>query len=223
MNKNQEMTSKDRESFIEANFMDKKGRDGSLRNPFTCYINIGSPGPNLPLLTASFLEQLQQNRDYAFIWASRWDKSIVSVAPKFESGCVFLSDGDVLAKNFLIVSTTKLIDQATLLSQMPPAGEYTIGINDQPTTIDAFLISYFHMLNELIWDLTVKKSDNQKLTVASYSDAIDYVTRVGFSIMLMPEAEIIATKNNTDVSVRIYGSQVNPYVPKILGLVKKNK
>ncbi|MFC1649501.1 hypothetical protein ACFL2C_02170 [Patescibacteria group bacterium] len=47
-------TNQNRETFIAENIAEKKGRLSS-HNPFTCFVNIDSPEPDLGFLTASVL------------------------------------------------------------------------------------------------------------------------------------------------------------------------
>lgn len=213
-------TSNDRDAFIKAMYAEKKGRDISSKSIFTCYINIDTPTPNLPRLTASMLEELSKNRYEAFAWALRWDKSIISIAPDNKLGCVFLRDDDLKGKVFVPVSTTRIMDTSPLVKMMPEGNLGMICINNQPTTVDAFLIVYFHMVNELIWDNAIAFQGGGRLEVNSYAKSINEVIEKGFSIQLVSEEDLIQTKRkNTKASIRIYGSNSNLYVPQIMGAV----
>lgn len=211
-----------KEAFIEAVYAEKKGRDTYSPGIFTCYINIDCPLPRLPSLTALMLEELSNNNFEACEWASKWDKSIISIAPDNKSGCVFLRDDDPKGKIFVPVLTTKTLDVSPLLESMPEGELAFIGINNQPMTIDAFLITYFHMVNELIWDTAIKQQGGRKVEVRNYIRALEEVMEKGFSVGLISEEEIIRIKTQKpNTSVRIYGSKVNPYVPQIMGAIIK--
>ncbi len=213
----------EREAFIKAAYAEKKGRDTDSQSIFTCYVNIDCPTPNLPVLTASMLDELSKNHFEAYSWASKWDKSIISIAPDSKLGCIFLRDDDSKGKIFVPVSTTKIVDTVEMLKTMPEGELAFIGINDQPTTIDAFLISYFHMVNELIWDIALKQQGSGKIEIRSYIKALEEVMARGFSIGSISEEEIVkAKKQKPDTSTRIYGSKVNPYVPQIMGVIIKS-
>lgn len=210
-----------RETFIRSAYAEKKGRDVLSENPYTCYIKINSPKPNLPCLTSELLDELDSNRYQAFTWALMWDKSIVSIAPNGQIGCELLLGDDPKGKNYLPVATTKPIDSSVLLQDMPEGELGVIAINDAPMTIDAFLIVYFHMVNELVWDLA--RSENEKPNLTHYSTALDAVLTRGFSVTTITEQEIMRAKAlNPDTSVRIYGSKVNGSVPQIMGAILKS-
>lgn len=211
----------DREAFIKSVYAEKKGREVNGKNPFTCYVAINSPKPSLPLLTASLLEELAAHPYEAYYWTLRWDKSVISVSPGSIQGCMLLHEDDPRAKAYVPVSTTKPINSTQLIQDMPPGNLGIICINDQPMTVDSFLITYFHMVNELAWDIARLNQDG-KVDIKSYTSAVDAITSEGFSIQLMPEEEIILKKlNDPTTSVRIYGSKVNPFVPEIMGAIMK--
>ncbi|OGM56423.1 hypothetical protein A3F62_01890 [Candidatus Woesebacteria bacterium RIFCSPHIGHO2_12_FULL_44_11] len=210
----------EREAFIKAAYAEKKGRDIFSQNHYTCYVNINLPVPNLPFLTASLFDELAANSAAACTWTRRWDKSIISIAPNNEPGCVFLPDHDPICKSFVPVQTTRPIDTAGILKEMPEGELAFIGINDQPMTTDAFLIVYFHMINELIWILALEEQADDKVGVESYTKALEKVMEKGFAVGLLSEQEIIrAKKQNPNMSVRIYGSNINKFVPQIMGAV----
>lgn len=208
------------EAFIQAMYAEKKGRDVHAANPFTCYINTPAPQPDLPLLTASFLEVLSSAGRDAYYWGLTWDKSIITVSPGFKSGCVFLPTGDQRGKAYAPVSTTKPIDTAAAVAAMPAGDLGTVCINQEAQTTDAFLIVYFHMASELIWDLGLKNSLDDKPTPPAYIAALDEVLARGFNLGLLTSAEIIQAKSQKpDTSVRVYGSRVNRFVPQIMGAI----
>ncbi len=219
MERKDEINNSDKEVFVKSVYADKKGRDVVSPNPFTMYINIGSSYPDLPFLTASLLQELAKNPNDSKIWASRWDKSIISVAANSASYCDFLPNYDSRGKSYVPIKTTGLIDSSVLLSTMPKSDGPFIGINDVQTTTDAFLISYFHMVNELLWDKAIEMG-NGSVDAESYSASLKEVMAEGFSVGLLSEDEMIkAKKLNPGTSMRIYGSKVNPFVPEIMGVI----
>lgn len=227
MSKHMEILSKipslgSREAFIKAVYADTKGREVDSPNSFTCYVAIDSPTPNLGILTASMLDVIYGNIQNAYVWAAGWDKSIISIAPNNQLACVLLSDDDPAAKNFAPVSTTKTVDKFGLIKNLPDGDLAVIKINDKPMTIDAFLIVYFHMVNELIWSLTRVFQSLGQIQTKGYSAAVNQVMDRGYGVILACEEEIIQEKiQNSNISMRIYGSKVNPYVPQIMGTVNK--
>lgn len=210
----------EKELVIRESFADKKGRSDSSVSPYTCYIKINSPEPDMQSLTASLLESLMEDTSNAYIWAMNWDKSIISVSSGSSSFCSLIPTGDQRGKNFVPVSTTRPIDANRLLNGFPEGKLGLLAINSQSQTTDAFLISYFHMVNELIWDIALSKSVSGKPTRVCYEQALELVADQGFMVCVMPEEEIILRKQrNPTTSLRIYGSQVNRFVPQILGAV----
>lgn len=208
-----------REVFIKFAYADKKGRDIASPNPFTMYINIGSSYPDLPFLTASLLQELAKNPDDSKTWASRWDKSIIAVAANSTNYCDFLPNYDSKGKSYIPVKTKGIIDSSVLLSTMPKSNGPFIGINNMQTTTDGFLISYFHMVNELLWDKAIEKG-NGSVDTESYLASLNEVMVEGFSVGLLSEDEMIKAKIlNPGTSMRIYGSRVNPFVPEIMGVI----
>lgn len=209
-----------KELVIRESFAEKKGRSEGSVNPFTCYININSPEPDLQRLTASMLEILMEDISNAYVWALNWDKSIVSVSSGLGDFCSLIPTGDKRGKNFVPVSTVRNIDGSKLLRDFPEGNLGLLAVNEKSKTTDAFLISYFHMINELIWDLALSKSTTTRPSKINYADALNQVVSDGFLPCVLPESEIIAMKQNQPkTSVRVYGSKVNKFVPQILGAV----
>lgn len=210
----------EKETIIQAAYAEKKGRESFGKNPFTCYIKINSPRPNLANLTASLIEELMIKKSEAFIWAKEWDKSIVSISPAQEIGCELLGVEDPRGKLFVPVSTTQTIELGDLVANLPGGEMGIIGINNQPMTIDAFLIVYFHMVNELIWDVAMTDPGSAQVNAKSYGRALDLVASKGFSVGLLSEEEMVkAKKGDPQTSMRIYGSKVNKFVPQVMGII----
>lgn len=210
----------DKEALILASYAEKKGRESFGHNPFTCYAVVDSPGIDLPNLTASLLEELTSNCAKALTWTRNWDKTIVSINPSQKPGCYLLETDSLRGKNFVAVSTARTVDGLDFVKDMPGGSLAEIAINDQKMTIDAFLICYFHMVNELIWDIARENSDGNRVDVDNYSDALELVSKKGFVVNLLSEAELLLLKRrDANTSLRIYGSGVNKNVPQILGAV----
>ncbi len=210
----------EKEALISAAFAEKKGRESFGDNPFTCYISINSPRPNLAYITASLLEELSNKTREAFLWTKKWDKSIVSVAPGHESGCLLLPSGDVKGKTFVPVTTIKTAEVESLIAQLPELAGDEVIINSKPMTIDAFLIVYLHLINELIWDKALAFSGGVNVNGETYEVALKEVCLKGFSVQLMSEEKILdVRKRDPLASMRIYGSKVNKFVPEVMGLV----
>lgn len=210
----------EREAIIQAAYAEKKGRESFGPNPFTCYVRINSPRPDLAGLTASLIEELATKKSEAYIWTKEWDKSVVSVAPSRVTGCVLLAADDPKGKLMVPVSTTKAMVTAEMMARMPEGEIATIGINEVPMTIDAFLITYFHLVNELIWDVAMTQSGGTRVNARGYGLAVDLVSARGFSVGLVSEEQMLEIKKaEPRTTMRIYGSKVNKFVPQIMGIV----
>ena len=212
----------DRSTLIKEAFEAKNSREMYGENPYTCYINIDSPMPDLALITASLLEHLQENPLEAYLWTKSWDKSIVALNPKESVGCHLLQRTDSRGKLFVPVMTTTPVETERLIKVLPEGELATIAVNEDARTIDAFLICYLHLVNELIWDLTMIEAKEGKLSAKTYKFAVEQVIEKGFVTAVMAEEEILMAKiENPNTSLRIYGSGVNKYVPQIMGAVIK--
>ncbi len=210
----------DRKAFIESAYAEKRGRMSGAGLQ-TLYVNIHSPMPNLAFLTRSLLGELRRNTYLSYEWANCWDKTIISVAPDMKDGARLLYSDDSLGKNFIPVSTTRMVNSSDLIQPMPECGRVTVGINDRPMTTEAFLITYFHMVSELIWDSAVTLGRGTA-DLSSYDEALRGVVNTGFTTRLISEIEIIKAKTlRPELPVRIYGSRVNRFVPEIMGIVMK--
>lgn len=212
----------DKEALILASYAEKKGRESFGHNPFTCYAVVDSPAIDLPNLTVSLLEELTSNCAKALTWSRNWDKTIVSINPSQKPGCYLLESDNPRGKNFVAVSTARTVDALDFIEDMPDGSLATIAINSQRMTVDAFLICYFHTVNELIWDISRENSGGDRVSVDNYFDALELVSKKGFVVNLLPEAELLLLKKrDAKTSLRIYGSGVNKNVPQILGAVIK--
>lgn len=214
----------DNERLIELAYAEKKGREAFGSNPYTCYVAINSPKPDLSLLSESLLSELAENYDKAFVWARSWDKTIVSISPTQPLGCFLMSTDDIKGKMFVPVMTNLVADQSRLLQGLSRAGVGQLVLNNQETTVDAFMICYFHMLNELVWDLTLDYSNGKDPTEESYLLALIAVKSGGFEVSIASTEDLLKiSKNSSRASLRIYGSKINKYVPQVMGAVVTNK
>lgn len=203
----------EKETFIQNIWTDKKGKsDGPA--PFGLYIALDSPRPNLEHLTNSVLRVLSENTNDAHLWARTWGRVVICVAPGGKPQCNLNYIDDPESKRYVPVQTTQILDTsevARLISPITKGSLATIVLNNQPTTIEAFLISYIHMVDELIWEIFRARKTR-------YSEVVKKVMSDRFSICLGTEDQILSTKmSNPTVSVRLYGSGVNKNVPKVMG------
>lgn len=224
------LSEEEKEALIQSIFFDKKGRsDGPA--PYGLYVTLATPRPDLSQLTELMLGSLLKPQEpfMAEEWARTWGRVIVCVGPggNFD---VFL---DRVAKEenkrFVPVNTTQKLSKnelTQLVDGMFEGRAGTILLNNEPTTIEAFLITYVHMIDEFIWDIyrnNLRISGKQN-SVALYKEAVDFVRKYGFSVRMTSEDEILVTKvANSDAQVRLYGSQVNKDVPRVMGAVIVNK
>jgi len=212
----------EKEKLIQAVYAEKKGRETYGENPFTCYVNIDSPEPDLSQITATLLDELSSRPREAFLWTKAWDKSVVGLNPKETLGCHLMEGVDTRGKLYVPVMTTAAAAVEQMVSLLPEGDLAVLGINTEVFTVDAFLICYLHLINELIWDITIADSGGGRPSVSHYKQAVESVAERGFVTVFMTEDEILETKlRNPQTSLRIYGSMVNKYVPKIMGAVIK--
>lgn len=202
----------DKEILIQTIWNDKKGKSDK-EAPFALYVALDSPRPNLSSLTDSMFEALQGDISGAREWAKTWGRTVICVGPGCKQECILGLVADDKNKRFVPVRTTQILDAEKLEQLILPVeggSMATIVLNSQPTTIEAFLISYIHMVDELIWD--------NFLAQGSYSEAVQSVKDKRFSLTLASEDAILSQRMaNPAVSVRLYGSKVNKNVPRVMG------
>jgi len=205
---------------IELAYSEKRGREVFVDNPYTCYVTINGPRPNLVSLTECVLDELVKDYKKSFIWAKHWDKTVISISPLQNQDCCILSSDDLKGKMFVPVSTSKFVDQTGLSESVKSGSAGIVMINSQEMTIDGFLICYLHMVNELIWVMAQRNSDNGVINENSYSYALDAVREKGFEVAFVDvEGLLRATREKPETFLRVYGSNVNKKVPKIMGAV----
>jgi hypothetical protein len=103
---------------------------------------------------------------------------------------------------------------------LPEVGANKIILNSQPVPIEAALISYVHMVDELVLDVYEKRKSlgNWSTGEQRYASALEKVRQGGISLKVASQDEILALKAaNPAISVRLYGSGVNKNVPKVMG------
>lgn len=211
----------EKEALIQRIWVDKGGRVDRGWG-LALYVALDSPRPNLAQITDMMLDRLAEDSSTGFSWAEDWGRVVVCVAPGAGLNCVLGDMNNNESKKFVPVHTVQKLDaqdMQNLLSVLPEGKLGTILINNQPTTIEAFLISYLHMLDQAIWGIA--RSDvNSRGRTASYKDAVDLVRSQGFSIRLASEEEILLARFlDARVSVRLYGSGVNKDVSRVMGAV----
>jgi len=222
MEKTPNTTLLEREDLIRVAYAEKKGREAFGENPYTCYVNIDSPEPDLSQITATLVDQLYMRPLEAYLWTKAWDKSIVGLNPKESLGCHLMDGADVRGKLYVPVMTTLPVAVEKMVRSLPEGDMAVLGVNAEAVTVDAFLICYLHLVNELVWDITIAESGGGRPSASYYKRAVECVAERGFVTVLMTEDEILATKlHNPQTSLRIYGSMINKYVPKIMGAVIK--
>ena len=204
-----------KEELIQNIWNDKKGKENG-RAPYALYVALDSPRPNLEILTDSMFKVLSENTYEAPRWAETFGRAVICVGPGNNLECVLGEVKDDRSKRFVPVQTTEILnleDMERLTSPIKTGSMAEIVLNSQPMTIEAFLISYVHMVDELIWELFRKSF--------RYGPSLKRVIDSGFTVSLGSEEEILTAKvEDPTVSVRLYGSGVNKNVPKVIGGIK---
>lgn len=216
------ITEEEKLQMIGEIWKDQKERSSS--GPYALYMAIDSPRPNLGSLTDSILETLSNDISRAENWSRTWGRLVICVRPggTFESTLGDIDDED--NKIYVPIVTTQglsIQERQQLIDTLPQGRLRLIMLNDQPTTIEAFLISYLHMVDEMIWEIyRQNRRGSEKKHITIFKEVLDLVAEERFSVALGSEEEILmAKKTNPQVSVRLYGSMVNKNVPKVLGIV----
>lgn len=217
----QQLQINERETLLKVLWDGKKGRPDRLNN-YALYVGLNSPTPDLQALTRSMLEQLSDRSNVydSYHWAEGWGRVVISVHPDQRLRCLLGDMRDNDNKNFVPVVTTQITDLDEMFKEFPRGSLGKILINRQPMTVEAGLISYIHMVDELIWDTFREKqvTTGSRDVLSLYQDAVAMVASQGFSVETATEEEILnARRGNPKVSVRLYGSGVNKSVPKVMG------
>ncbi len=202
---------------------DQKGRLSS--GPYALYVALNSPRPNLADLTESIFETLADDCIRSENWSKTWGKLVICVRPGGKAECVLGEVNDEDNKIYVPVATTQKLpeqDLQQMIDTVPQGRLRLLLLNNQPTTIEGFLISYLHMVDEMIWEIYRQKrlTVERKNYIPIYQQVLDLVAKERFSIKLASEEEILGLKKaDPQISVRLYGSMVNKDVPKVLGAV----
>ncbi|MEK7497467.1 MAG: hypothetical protein AAB656_00940 [Patescibacteria group bacterium] len=193
------------------NKKDKVDIDGSL----ALYVSVASPNPNLFLtssITIQMLEALSASPQQAEEWSRTWGRVVVCIKPGFEQMCLLGEISDPKNKLFIPLKTKQKFAPTEIIGGFPNGDLAQIVINSQPTTIEAFLISYVHIVDELIWEHFRSSGSSD------YPGALQSVISSGFSLVSACEDEILfQKKGNPLMSLRLYGSMVNKDVPRVMG------
>ncbi|MDO8452396.1 MAG: hypothetical protein Q7S79_01445, partial [bacterium] len=200
----------------------RKHSKGRLPTPgeHGMYIALDCAKPDLADLTKGLLEALSSS-GHSLDWALHYGRVLVGINNQLNTGCVLLGDHDEKTSNYTTLRTTALIEPSELIQTLPRGTLAEIVINEQSTTVEGLVITYAHLIDELVLDtynklLRAPKTDSAVV----YQDAISLVMRHGFSVRTANTAEILgAKKADPKTSIRIYGSGVNKDVPQIMGAV----
>lgn len=205
---------KERTVLLESLWLEHRGRSGE--GSLALYVALGSPRPNLDSLTQKMFVALSEYPNSQY-WASTFGRVLICVRPGCIEECVLGRVKDIKNKMYVPISTTRKLsfqELQQLVEPFPGGSEGTIVMNNQPATIEAFLISYIHMLDELIWDIYRNDSRAER----RYSQALEFVRQNRFSVTFGSEDEILQLRMiNPRVPVRLYGSGVNRDVPRVMG------
>lgn len=212
------LTEEEKTSLIQSTWVDHKGRL-SGKGRYAIYVALDSPRPDFYKITNLMFGELskEENLLEAEHWARFWGKVVVCVAPGGNLDCILADVDDDKNKSFLPVSTAVKLPATEFFGGFPQGELATVLINNKLSTVEAVVISYVHLIDELIWD--IYQSNNQlSKTAINYRKAVNLVKDKGFSMIPAKEEDILlAKKMDPLVSIRIYGSGVNKDVPKVMG------
>ncbi len=210
----------DRDQIIEATWNNTKDRLIDDAGSQALYVSLDSPRPNFTALTHLMLEAMQSEQ--AESWARRFGRLVISIRAQSGLSCQLADVNDKKSKLYIPVNTQARLDPAELIPDFPEGSLGTILLNDKPTTVEAILISYLHMVEELVWDrYRVNLAEkNQSANSQLYQETVGEVIAGGFSVQTMSEEQILKTKRlRPSTSIRLYGSGVNKDVSKIMGAI----
>jgi hypothetical protein len=220
MERKSALSLEEQEQLISKLWVDKKGKKDTP-SPHALYIALSTPRPNLSVITAETLAALAEDPFVAEYWAKTWGRVVVCVGPTGKSECLLADTREDISKRFIPVKTTQKLPEEELLNlvKVLPTGNLgEITLNNRSTTIEAFLISYIHLVDEFIWELY------RSGIRPSYGQVTNLVCEEGFSVRLGSGHDILLNKvNNPTASVRLYGSGVNPDVSKVMGGIVFNQ
>ena len=118
---------------------------------YALYISLGTPRVQLGDLTRTVLNGLMMSDSETVLgWMRHYDKTIICVGGSAGSANL-IRTSDKKAKAYYPISTTKMIRPIDFISELPKGETGTIYINERSTTIEAWLMTCLHMLNELSW------------------------------------------------------------------------
>lgn len=217
------ITEEEKLQMIGGIWKDQKGRLPS--GPYTLYVALDSPRSNLLVLTDSMLKALADDLIKAENWSKTWGRLVICVRPGGSAECILREGNDDDNKKYVPVATTQKLSTEELQEQvdtLPQGRLRMIMLNNQPTTIEAFLISYLHLVDEMIWEMYRKSRQvvERREYISVYKQVLDQITKDRFLVKLASEEEILMVKkNNPQTPIRLYGSMANKDVPKVLGAV----
>lgn len=219
------LSEQEKQTLIGQIWSDHRGRRDTNRS-YALYVSLDSPSPDLDEITKKMLGVLLKSPSFSLDWAEDWGRVVVCVGPGSELGCRLAHTKDDASKKFIPVQTTRKLEKSEvedLLNPLPRGRSGLVLLNDQQTTIEGFLISYIHMIDELIWDIyrSVLNVGDKQNWPTLYADSVRLVQQNGFFAQLASEDEILLTRVANDrAKVRLYGSGVNKDVPKVMGVVE---
>lgn len=206
------LSEEEKQALLTSIWNDKRGRINSNAQ-LALYVTLDCPMPDFARIKEAMLAELLKSPSTGFNWAEDWGRVVVCVGPGGSLGTTLSSTKEERIKRFVPVHTNrKLVKEQMqdLLSSLSRGELGTILINSESTTIEAFLISYVHMLDEAIWELY--------RSGISYRKAVEMAQEKGFQVKLATEEEILLAKVGDDrIPVRLYGSNVNRDVQCIMG------
>lgn len=212
----------EKQALIQRSWEEKKGRLVGSYSPYALFVPLDNPLPNLARVTLGMLEALAQDSRVSEYWAKTWGKVVVCVGPKSRQNIFMGEVDDDRNRAFVPVTTNLKIIPESLVDNLPDGVAGKIILNNTPTTPEAIVISFVHMMDELIWDLYQGKLKMARLSASPklYQQSLAEVRSKGFSLYFAGEEAILTeTKDNPNVSIRLYGSGVNKDVQQVIGAV----
>lgn len=210
----------EKQALIQRFWEEKKGRLVGSYSPYALFVPLDNPMPNLAMVTLGMLEALDKNSRVSEYWARTWGKEVVCVGPKSRQNIFIGEVEDDRNRAFVPVTTNLKIIPESLADSLPMGDVGKIILNSAPTTPEAIVISFVHMLDELMWDLYQGKLKIAGLSSSPelYQQSLLEVRNKGFSLYFASEEKILAeAKDNPNISIRLYGSGINKDVQRVMG------
>lgn len=185
-------------------------------NPYTLYLTIDSPQIDMARITASFIRALEADISKSLRWSQKFGKVFIGLNQSGGVECSLKLSSES-ARDMVAIHSSKAYPIAQYVDVMSQGTSGEIILNDVDQPPEAFLISYIHMLDEYIWELTRHYENVGVHPEEAYSQALKVYKAMGARISVAQEHDILNLAHNGGCAVRLYGSKVHAAVPYVMG------